>query len=48
MSKIVDKIFNKVMPMEYIAKYLLACGVGINILVVGWSISYVIDIIASL
>jgi hypothetical protein len=48
MSKIVDKIFNKVMPMEYLAKYLLACGIGVNILIVAWAFSYVIDIIASL
>ena len=43
-----DKLFDKVMVMEYLAKYLLACGIGVNLLMIAWVLGKIIIVIGSL
>lgn len=43
-----DKLFYKLMGIEYLAKYLMACGVGVNILLIAWILEKIIIAIASL
>lgn len=43
-----NKLFYKVMDIEFLAKYLMAWGVAINVLIVAWILGKIIIAIASL
>jgi len=47
-GEIMNKLFYKLMDIEYLAKYLMACGIGANILIIVWLIPKIISMIASL
>jgi hypothetical protein len=43
-----NKLLDKIMNMEFLAKWLLAWGIGVNVLIVAWIFSKLVAIIASL
>ena len=48
MFKKISKFLDSIMSIEFLAKWLLACGIGANILIVALVITKIIIAIASL
>lgn len=44
----ISKFLDSIMSMEFLAKWLLAWGIGANVLVVAWILGKIIIAIASL
>lgn len=42
------KLFDKIMGIEFLAKWLIGCGIGINIVVISVILSKIIHLIAGL
>jgi hypothetical protein len=42
------KLLDKIMNMEFLAKWLLAWGIGVNVLIIAWILGKIITVIASL
>ncbi len=48
MFKKISKLLDQIMSMKFLAKWLLAWGIGVNVLIIAWLLSKIIHVVAGL